>query len=285
MLAITPLVLMACQKEERQVIPTPEPEQQEDIDMEQFRVEGDRLATEPVLGTLERQERFVEQYETVDRPILMNTIRLIREYDTEHEGSFEGVRLITDKSIDEVKEKKLAEYTENLGGELSPQTTQVYDITTVYPYTEDDYSSYYDTVIKILQEEVLVRTQTYNGIKSHIENRSFDLLKKSGIVRNFQDAIDVNGGMLEQVRPYIQEMDKLVAQIRQSLEMEKPKYTTIDSPLEEVAEYKVPQKATVQEIISIEPTSDLYEDYSEDIEEEKTTEEQEETEDVDNTEE
>ena len=111
MLAITPLVLMACQKEERQVIPTPEPEQQEDIDMEQFRVEGDRLATEPVLGTLERQERFVEQYETVDRPILMNTLRLIGEYDQEHEESFNGVRLITDKSIDEVKEKKLAEYT------------------------------------------------------------------------------------------------------------------------------------------------------------------------------
>src|SRR5699024_2647640 len=118
------------------------------------------------------------------------------------------------------------------------------------------------------------RTQTYAGIKSNIENQKFDQLKNSGIVRNFQEAIDIDGGLLEQVRPYIEEMDKLVVNVREELEMERPKYTPIESDIEEVPEYIVPDKMTVQEIISIEPSSDLYEDYSEEPEPESEEEQE-----------
>ena len=285
MLTISPLVLMACGTEEVELEPIPIPEEEEEIDMEQFRVSGDRVASEPVLSTEERKKRFIEQYETIDRPIIMNTLRIIRDYDLNHEGAFKGVRFISDRGNEELKEKKIGEYKEHLGGMIDPESVKVYDITDVYPYTEEDYSSYYETVIKIVQRAVMERTQTYSVVEGHIENRRFNVLRDSGAVRGFRNAIDIDGSIVEQVRPYIREMDNLIVGIRESLGMERPKYTTLDSEYEEVAEYKVPQKATVQEIISIDPTSDLYEDYSEDIEEEETAEEQEETEDVDNTEE
>lgn len=251
-----------------------EPDEEEVIDMEQFRVEGDRLVDEPVISTLERKERFVKQYETVDRPVLLNTLRHLQQFDKDHEGAFKGVRLVTDKSIDEVKEAKVKEYLEHLGDPLNSDTTKIYDIKEVYPYTEDDFHSYYTTVVNILIDEVTSRTQTYAGIKSNIENQKFDQLKNSGIVRNFQEAIDIDGGLLEQVRPYIEEMDKLVVNVREDLEMERPKYTPIESDIEEVPDYIVPDKMTVQEIISIEPSSDLYEDYSEEPEPESEEEQE-----------
>ena len=261
LLLLAPLLLMACGKEEqREVIPIPEEESQEEIDMEQFRVEGDRVKAEPVLQSEERQERLITQYETIDRPILMNTLRYITEFDKKHENSFDGVRLITGRSIDKIKDEKIKEYTEHLGEPINADTTKIYDISKVYPYSGDDYKSYYDTVVGILKEEVTTRTQTYEGIKKGIEARDFDMLKKSGDIPKLQDIIDNDGGLVEQVRPYIEEMDKLVAELRSELGMEQPKYTTLTDDVEELPEYKMSKPMTVQEIMSIEPISDLYDD-------------------------
>ena len=264
---------MACGGEEPQVeIPYEEPVEEEEIDMEQFRIAGDRLKDEPVLSTEERQLRFIEQYEKIDRPIIMNTLRYIRDFDERHEESFKGVRLITNSSIIEIQDEMLETYKQHLGEPIDSNTTQVFDIKEVYPYTEEDFKSYYETVVKILQEEVMVRTQIYGVIDNYIGERDFDGLRKSGSVTKIQDMIDVEGGLIEQVRPYIQAMDELVVNIRLENGMEMPKYTKINvdeenMEIEEVDTYVEEKPTTVQEIISIEPTSEIYDSIDKDIEE------------------
>lgn len=264
---------MACGGEEPQVdIPYEEPVKEEEIDMEQFRVAGDRLNDEPVLSTEERQLRFIEQYEKIDRPIIMNTLRYIRDFDERHEESFKGVRLITNSSIIEIQDEMLETYKQHLGEPIDSNTTQVFDIKEVYPYTEEDFKSYYETVIKILQEEVMVRTQIYGVIGNYIEERDFDGLRKSGSVTKLQGIIDVEGGLIEQVRPYVQAMDELVVNLRLENGMEMPKYTKINvdegnMEIEEVDTYVEEKPTTVQEIISIEPTSEIYDSIDKDIEE------------------
>lgn len=265
---LTPLILGACGSEEPEPVPIPEPEiVTEEIDMEQYRVSGDRVKDEPVLGSEDREKRLIKQYETVDRPILMNTLRHIISFDNEHKGAFDGVRLITDNTVDEVKERKVAEYLEHLGEPMRSETTKIYDIGEVYPYSGDDYKSYYNTVVKILQREVVERTQIYNNILTRIDNREFEDIRTSGNVTNFQSVIESDKGLIEQIRPYIQEMDKLVAQKRVELGLPLPKFTEVKNDMalepEPEAEYVVPKKATVQEIMSIEPTSELYDDEEE----------------------
>lgn len=269
LLAVVPSILVACgDTEQREVIPIGEPEQEEDIDMEQFRVEGDRLAEEPVLSTEARQLRFIEQYERVDRPILVNTLRYLQAYDRDHAEAFDGVRLITSKSIDEVKADKLEEYREHLGEPLDSNTTQVFDIDVVYPYTQDDFKSYYQTVVNILKNEVVNRTSTYESISRNIEAQDFDQIRGSGIITSFQNSIDAEGGMVEQIRPYIQEMDKIVAGMRSERELDMPKYSRIgleteELTLDKVEEFVAPKPMTVQEVIRIEPSMELYEDLPE----------------------
>lgn len=264
---------MACGGEEPQVeIPYEEPVEEEEIDMEQFRIAGDRLKDEPVLSTEERQLRFIEQYEKIDRPIIMNTLRYIRDFDERHEESFKGVRLITNSSIIEIQDEMLETYKQHLGEPIDTNTTQVFDIKEVYPYTEEDFKSYYETVVKILQEEVMVRTQVYGVIDNYIGERDFDGLRKSGTVTKLQDMIDMEGGLIEQVRPYIQAMDELVVNLRLEKGMEMPKYTKVsfdeeNMEIEEVDTYVEEEPTTVQEIISIEPTSEIYESIDKDIEE------------------
>lgn len=264
---------MACGGEEPQEeIPYEEPMEEEEIDMEQFRVAGDRLKDEPVLSTEERQLRFIEQYEKIDRPIIMNTLRYIRVFDERHEESFKGVRLITNSSIIEIQDEMLETYKQHLGEPIDTNTTQVFDIKEVYPYTEEDFKSYYGTVVKILQEEVMVRTKIYGLIDNYIRERDFDGLRKSGSVIKLQDMIDMEGGLIEQVRPYIQAMDELVVNLRLENGMEMPKYTKIDvdeenKEIEEVDTYVEEEPTTVQEIISIEPTSEIYDSLDKDIEE------------------
>lgn len=264
---------MACGGEEPQEeIPYEEPMEEEEIDMEQFRVAGDRLKDEPVLSTEERQLRFIEQYEKIDRPIIMNTLRYIRDFDERHEESFKGVRLITNSSIIEIQDEMLETYKQHLGEPIDSNTTQVFDIKEVYPYTEEDFKSYYGTVVKILQEEVMVRTKIYGLIDNYIRERDFDGLRKSGSVIKLQDMIDMEGGLIEQVRPYIQAMDELVVNLRLENGMEMPKYTKIDvdeenKEIEEVDTYVEEEPTTVQEIISIEPTSEIYDSIDKDIEE------------------
>lgn len=273
LLAVTPFVLMACGGEEPQEeITYEEPEEEEEIDMEQFRIAGDRLKDEPVLSTEERQLRFIEQYEKIDRPIIMNTLRYIRDFDERHEESFKGVRLITNSSIIEIQDEMLETYKQHLGEPIDSNTTQVFDIKEVYPYTEEDFKSYYETVVKILQEEVIVRTKIYGVIDNYIGERDFDGLRKSGSVTKIQDMIDVEGGLIEQVRPYIQAMDELVVNLRLENGMEMPKYTKVNvdeenMEIEEVDTYVEEKPTTVQEIISIEPTSEIYDSIDKDIEE------------------
>ena len=275
---------MACGGEEPQEeIPyeEPVPVEEEEIDMEQFRVEGDRLNDEPVLSTEERQLRFIEQYEKIDRPIIMNTLRYIRDFDERHEESFKGVRLISGKGIKEVQDEMLVTYREHLGEPLNENTTQIYDIDIVYPYTEEDYKSYYETVVNILQDEVLVRVQTYETISNNLDNRDFQGLRSSGAVANLKSIVDVEGGMLEQIRPYIEAMDEIVVNLRLASGLEMPKYSKVDvenieDELEEVEEYVSPEPKTEQEIISIEPTSEIYDrDTGEDVEETGNSEEDE----------
>lgn len=274
LLSVTPFILIACGGEEPQEeIPyeEPVPVEEEEIDMEQFRVSGDRLKDEPVLSTEARQLRIIEQYEKIDRPIIMNTLRYIRDFDERHEESFKGVRLITSNSIIEIQDEMLETYKQHLGEPIDSNTTQVFDIKEVYPYTEEDFKSYYETVVKILQEEVLVRTQIYDVIGNYLEERDFDGLRKSGSVTKLQDMIDMEGGLIEQVRPYIQAMDELVVNIRIENGMEMPKYTKVsfdeeNMEIEEVDTYVEEEPTTVQEIISIEPTSEIYESIDKDIE-------------------
>lgn len=274
LLSVTPFILIACGGEEPQEeIPyeEPVPVEEEEIDMEQFRVSGDRLNDEPVLSTEARQLRIIEQYEKIDRPIIMNTLRYIRDFDERHEESFKGVRLITSNSIIEIQDEMLETYKQHLGEPIDSNTTQVFDIKEVYPYTEEDFKSYYETVVKILQEEVLVRTQIYDVIGNYLEERDFDGLRKSGSVTKLQDMIDMEGGLIEQVRPYIQAMDELVVNIRIENGMEMPKYTKVsfdeeNMEIEEVDTYVEEEPTTVQEIISIEPTSEIYESIDKDIE-------------------
>lgn len=273
MMLASSMLLVACGGEEPQVeIPYEEPVEEEEIDMEQFRISGDRLNDEPVLSTEERQLRFIEQYEKIDRPIIMNTLRYIRDFDERHEESFKGVRLITNSSIIEIQEEMLETYKQHLGEPIDTNTTQVFDIKEVYPYTEEDFKSYYETVVKILQEEVMVRTQIYGVIDNYIGERDFDGFRKSGSVTKIQDMIDVEGGLIEQVRPYIQAMDELVVNLRLENGMEMPKYTKINvdeenMEIEEVDTYVEEKPTTVQEIISIEPTSEIYDSIDKDKEE------------------
>lgn len=267
---------MACgEEEQREVIPYEEPAEEEEIDMEQFRVEGDRLSDEPVLSTEERQLRFIEQYERIDRPIIMNTIRHIRDFDVKHEGTFEGVRLITGKGVKEVQDEMLETYRGHLGEPLNENTTQIYDIGIVYPYTEDDFKSYYETVVNILQDEVLGRVQTYETISNNLDKRDFQGLRRSGVVANLQGIVDEEGGMLEQIRPYIEAMDEIVVNLRLENGLEMPKYSqvevdveNIEDEIEEVEEYVTPEPTTVQEINSIEPTSGIYDRNTGEVEEE-----------------
>ena len=71
MLAITPLVLMACGAEEVEVEPIPIPEEEEEIDMEQFRVSGDRVASEPVLLS----QKYDSELLPTDLKLLKNSAR------------------------------------------------------------------------------------------------------------------------------------------------------------------------------------------------------------------
>lgn len=271
-----PLLLFGCGKGEEEVVESSSVavSESEEIDMESFRVSGDRVKAEPVLETEEREKRFIEQYETVDRPILMNTLRYILQFDKEHSEAFKGVRLITDKSDEDVKVEMSKLYKENLGKPMDENITKLFDIEDVYPYAEDDFGSYYQTVINVLQDEVLYRTSLYEKINSGIDKQDFNGLRKSGSVNMFRDLMSEESGLVEQVKPYIQEMDKLVASKRTELGMEMPTYTTLDDKVEKGAEYVVPKKATVQEIKSIEPTSDLYKQKEEQAKEEANAEDE-----------
>ena len=109
-------------------------------------------------------------------------------------------------------------------------------------------------------------------VSEALEERDFDGLRKSGSVTKLQDMIDMEGGLLEQVRPYIQAMDEIVVNIRIENGMEMPKYTKVsfdeeNMEIEEVDTYVEEKPTTVQEIISIEPTSEIYDSIDKDIEE------------------
>lgn len=258
-LLLTSVVLGACGEGEVQEIqPMNDPEPQEEVDMEQFRIDGDRVESEPVIDSQEREKRLVEQYETIDRPIIMNTFRHILSFDEKHEGAFDGVRMITEKSIDELKEEKLVEYKEHLGEPIHKEAVKIQDVAKVYPYVEDDFNSYYDTAVGILIQEVSVRVGLYDSIQGSLKNREFDKLRTSGVISEFQKSISLDGGLVEQVRPYIQEMDNLISRKRRNLGMEVIEYSDIEDEEDKVANYVTPKEKTSQEIIRTDKESDLY---------------------------
>lgn len=243
-------------------------EWEDEEDYEEYRVEGDRLRERPVLNEAERELRAIKQYELVDRPIIMNTIRYIYEFDENNEGAFEGVRFITNKATDKRKVRKKEEYLTQMNGNLPEGVANIYDISKEYPYAGEDFKSYYKEVVGGLELEVLYRTKVYDRLDRAISEDDFDLIKSANLPNTLRKLTKNKETVVARYRPFIIEMDKLVMDKRKELGLEEVEYTRVDESIEDVSNYIVPERVTLYEIKEKEVENDFYSRIEEEIDKE-----------------
>lgn len=282
-LVVTSLGLIACSNEEDVELEEGvteefveeegiEEEDKED-DFEEYRIDGDRLRERPVLDDVEREKRAIKQYELVDRPVIMNTIKYIHEFDGKYEDAFQGIRNITSNLKEEARKNKAAEYREHLKGGLPEEVSQIYDIRVEFPYADEEFNSYYREVVSGLEEEVFRRTKVYSEIEKSLDKEEVGYLGRARLPQMLVKIAENKESTAERYRPFIVEMDKLVKEKKEELGMEEVEYSKVDEEVEDVANYIVPERVTLYEIKEQEIEDNFYKEMEKELDEENESDE------------
>lgn len=187
------------------------------------REKGDRLEDETVDGEDWKIKRLITQYETIDRPIIVNSLKEIEVFMASKDGYRDRVYLDSNMPDDVLIENKQKALTQ-LGYELVGNVDYVKFITYPYPLPDTKYYSYYSNLIGLLNKSIEDLKNSYNLVYNIYQNPNEISIENRG-VGVLEQSIKKADSRTESMVLYLKDIDKNINEMREELGMDTVEYT------------------------------------------------------------
>lgn len=244
LLIVSVMALVGCGKEDVIV------EETEYIDRIEYREKGDRLVDDFSGEEHEKEKRLLKQYDTIDRPIIVNSLREIEMFAKDKEGYMDDVYIGVGLDSD-YEEELIGEGLKKLGNTLEGNVDALGDLEQPYPYLDNKLINYEGLVVKQIKKYVKDIKEEYDAIISLYINRpkTQKVIDKRNL-KGLEEELNKKDTIISSSIIYIQEMDKEANLIREQIgEAPKDYGEILAVDLEEVSEYIVPEDNYKIEII------------------------------------